>query len=353
MTSMTDEPAAPAGPPGIDPATLHRPEGSVEVPVQIALYRQMVRMRKFETRAYDLFMENLVKGTSHLSLGQEAIAAAFGEAMEAGDYTFATYRGHAHTLARGSSMTGVMGELLGRSCGVLSGKGGSMHLTDVPRGVMGSYAIVGAHLTIALGAAWSAQYKGERRVAVAFFGDGTTNIGAFHESLNLAAVWKLPVVFVCENNMYMEYTPIRAVTAVVNPAADRASAYGLESILVDGNDADAMYLTARECLDRARSGGGPSLIEARTYRTSGHSRADPGTYKPKEEVAAWAAYDPIVIYRTRLVGHGVSAAALDAIEETADSDVETATTEAKASPPPGEDMLLRDVWSDGGWSWRN
>ncbi len=353
MSASTDEPVEATGPPGIDPSTLHHPGGSVESATELALYRQMVRMRKFETRAYDLFMQNLVKGTSHLSLGQEAIAAGFGEAMQDGDYTFATYRGHAHTLARGTSMTGVMGELLGRSCGVLTGKGGSMHLTDVSHGVMGSYAIVGAHLTIALGAAWSAQYRGEPRVAVAFFGDGTTNIGAFHESLNLAAVWKLPVVFVCENNLYMEYTPISTVTAVANPAADRAGAYGLERILVDGNDADAMYLTARECLDRARSGAGPSLIEARTYRTSGHSRADPGTYKPKEEVAAWAAYDPIVIYRTRLLGHGVSAAALDAIEETADSDVETATVEAKASPPPGEDMLLRDVWSDGGWSWRN
>jgi TPP-dependent pyruvate/acetoin dehydrogenase alpha subunit len=353
MSASTDPPAEATGPPGVDPSTLHRPDGSVDPPTELALYRQMVRMRRFETRAYDLFMQNLVKGTSHLSLGQEAIAAAFGEAMEDGDYTFATYRGHAHTLARGTSMTGVMGELLGRSCGVLSGKGGSMHLTDVSRGVMGSYAIVGAHLTIALGAAWSAQYRGEPRVAVAFFGDGTTNIGAFHESLNLAAVWKRPVVFVCENNLYMEYTPIGTVTAVANPAADRAAAYGLERILVDGNDADAMYLTARECLDRARSGRGPSLIEARTYRTSGHSRADPGTYKPKEEVAAWAAYDPIVLYRTRLLRHGVSESVLDAIEEAADTDVETATVEAKASPPPGEDMLLRDVWSDGGWSWRN
>jgi pyruvate dehydrogenase E1 component alpha subunit len=313
----------------------------------------MVRMRKFEKRAYDLFMQNLVKGTSHLSLGQEAIAAGFGEAMEADDYTFATYRGHAHTLARGTSMTGVMGELLGRTCGVLSGKGGSMHLTDVEHGVMGSYAIVGAHLTIALGAAWSAQYRGEPRVAVAFFGDGTTNIGAFHESLNLAAVWKLPVVFVCENNLYMEYTPIGAVTAVSNPAADRAAAYGLASIMVDGNDADAVYLTARECLDRARSGQGPSLIEARTYRTSGHSRADPGKYKPDAEVAAWAAYDPITLYRSRLVASGVREADLDAVEETADGDVDTATAEAKASPPPGPEVLMSDVWSGGGSAWRN
>jgi TPP-dependent pyruvate/acetoin dehydrogenase alpha subunit len=353
MSATTDDLREAAGPPGVDPATLHRPGGSVESTTQLALFRQMVRMRKFETRAYDLFMQNLVKGTSHLSLGQEAIAAAFGEAMDENDYTFATYRGHAHTLARGTSMTGVMGELLGRSCGVLSGKGGSMHLTDVRRGVMGSYAIVGAHLTIALGAAWSAQYRGEARVAVAFFGDGTTNIGAFHESLNLAAVWKLPVVFVCENNLYMEYTPIGDVTAVANPAADRASAYGLDSILVDGNDAEAMYLTARECLDRARSGGGPSLIEARTYRSGGHSRADPGKYRPDEEVAAWAAYDPIDLFRARLLARGVSGAVLDAVEEAADGDVETATVEAKASPPPGPELLMANVWSDGGWSWRN
>src|ERR1700687_5124170 len=264
MSASTNESAATSGPPGIDPATLHRPDGGVDATTQLALYRQMVRMRKFETRAYDLFMENLVKGPSHLSLGQEAIAAAFGEAMEEGDYTFATYRGHAHTLARGSSMTGGMGELLGRSCGVLAGKGGSMHLTDVSHGVMGSYAIVGAHLTIALGAAWSAQYRGEQRVAVAFFGDGTTNIGAFHESLNLAAVWKLPVVFVCENNMYMEYTPIGQVTAVVNPAADRASPYGLPRILIDGNDADDVLRTARAAYKLAREGGGPSLIECLT-----------------------------------------------------------------------------------------
>jgi TPP-dependent pyruvate/acetoin dehydrogenase alpha subunit len=353
MSAPTDDITVAKGPPGVDPAILHRPGGSVDAPTQLALYRQMVRMRKFEKRAYDLFLQNLVKGTSHLSLGQEAIAAAFGVAMDEKDYTFATYRGHAHTLARGTSMTGVMGELLGRSCGVLSGKGGSMHLTDVKRGVMGSYAIVGAHLTIALGAAWSAKHRGDPRVAVAFFGDGTTNIGAFHESLNLAAVWKLPVVFVCENNLYMEYTPIRTVTAVDNPAADRASAYGLDSIVVDGNDADAMYLTARECLERARSGGGPSLIEARTYRTSGHSRADPGKYKPEEEVAAWAAYDPIDLYRARLLAHGVGEADLDAVEETADSDVQTATVEAQASPPPGLDLLMHNVWSDGGSSWRN
>lgn len=351
-TTATDVVTA-AGPPGVDPGVLYRPAGQVDRATGLALYRQQVAMRRFEKRAYDLFMQNLVKGTSHLSLGMEAVAAGFGEAMEGGDYTFATYRGHAHTLARGASMTGVMAELLGRSNGLLGGKGGSMHLTDVERGVMGSYAIVGAHLTIALGAAWSAQYRKEPRVAVAFFGDGTTNIGAFHEALNLAAVWKLPVVFVCENNRYMEYTPIESVTAVTYPAGDRAASYGLERIIIDGNDADAVYLTAREVLGRARSGGGPALVEAQTYRTGGHSRADPGKYRPQAEVDAWAGYDPLPLYRARLLAAGVGEAELTALEESVQAEVDAATEAAKNAPPPGPDQLLADVWADGGAAWRN
>ena len=175
----------------------------VPMPTRLQMYELLQELRQFEKRAYDLFMQQLVKGTSHLSLGMEAIAAGFGTAMRADDYTFATYRGHAHTLARGVPMEGVLAELLGRANGLLGGKGGSMHLTSVEHGVMGSYAIIGAHLTIANGAAWSAQYRGSGQVAVCFFGDGTTNIGAFHEALNYAAVFKLPVVFVCENNLYM------------------------------------------------------------------------------------------------------------------------------------------------------
>jgi len=341
------------GPPGVDPGALYRPPGVVADQTRLALYRELVRMRRFEKRAYDLFMQGLVKGTSHLSLGMEAIAAGFGQAMRREDYTFATYRGHAHTLARGAAMGAVMGELLGRESGLLHGKGGSMHLTDVEHGVMGSYAIVGAHLAIALGAGWSAQYLRLPRVAVAFFGDGTTNIGAFHESVNLAVVWRLPVVFVCENNLYMEYTAIGEVTAVPRPAADRASAYGLEPILVDGNDADAVYLTAREFLGRARDGGGPALIEARTYRSAGHSRADMGTYKPPEEAAAWARYDPVDVYRARLLTAGVAEDELRRIEAAADGEVDRATEEAKAAPPPGPDRLMTNVWSDGGSRWRN
>jgi acetoin:2,6-dichlorophenolindophenol oxidoreductase subunit alpha len=328
---------------------------STSVPEQtrLDLYRQVVRIRRFEERAYRLFMDGLVKGTSHLSLGMEAIAAGFGTAMRDDDYTFCTYRGHAHTLARGTPMPGVMGELLGRATGVCGGKGGSMHLTSVEHGVMGSYAIIGAHLVIANGAAWSAQARGSGQVAVCFFGDGTTNIGAFHEALNLAAVWKLPIVFVCENNLYMEYTAIGDVTAVEHPAADRASAYGLEPIIVDGNDPEAVHEVAARTLARARAGDGPSLVEAKTYRHGGHSRADPGTYRPDEEVAAWLERDPLPTYRARLVELGIEESVLQAIEDEADADVEAATVDAKAAPPPQLQAAFTNVWADGGSSWRS
>ena len=329
------------------------PEIDIGRETRMELYRLQLELRYCEKRAYDLFLQNLVKGTSHLSLGQEAIAAAFGVAMRPDDWTFCTYRGHAHTLARGASMAGVLGELMGRECGLLGGKGGSMHLTDVSKGAMGSYAIIGAHLPVAAGAAWSAQYRGTEQVAVCFFGDGTTNIGAFHEALNMSVVWKLPVVFVCENNLYMEYTPISAVTAVEHPAADRALAYGLERIVIDGNDADEVYKTAVKYMDRARKGGGPALIEAMTYRHSGHSRADPGQYRPEGELEKWLKRDPLDMYRNRLLEIGFAEATLKDMEGEAMKRVEEATATAKASPVPSLDAIEKDVWADGGAAWRN
>ena len=319
----------------------------------LRLYRLQFELREAEQRAYDLFLQNLVKGTSHLSLGQEAVAAGFAAAMQPGDLTFCTYRGHAHTLARGAAVEKVLGELMGRDNGLLRGKGGSMHLTSVEHGVMGSYAIVGAHLPIACGAAWRAQYKGQNDVTVCFFGDGTTNIGAFHEALNLAVVWKLPVVFVCENNLYMEYTPISAVTAVADPAAGRAGAYSLEAILIDGQDADVVYRTAQSAIAKARSGGGPSLIECKTYRYSGHSRADPAKYRPAGELDRWRERDPIKTYRRRLLDSGVSEEAIAEIEREVKRNVDEATEKCKASPPPPESILMTDVYADGGSAWRN
>jgi acetoin:2,6-dichlorophenolindophenol oxidoreductase subunit alpha len=324
-----------------------------DVDQKIAMYKSQFALRQFETRAYDLFLENYVKGTSHLSIGQEAIAAGVAAAMRPTDWTFATYRGHAHTLARGVPMTPVFAELMGRTNGLMAGKGGSMHLTSVEHGVMGSYAIIGAHLPIACGAAWSAQYRGTDQVAVAFFGDGSVNIGAFHEALNFAAIWKLPVIFFCENNLWMEYTRTSDVTAVVNPAADRAVAYGLESIIIDGNDADEVYEVTSQAIARARAGEGPSMIEAKTYRHGGHSRADPGKYRPDEEIAEWMAKDPIPRYRLRLLEAGVSESDLLEIEAQVDADVDEATEEAKAGGVPGEDLLMKDVWADGGAAWRN
>ena len=320
---------------------------------RLELYRLQLELRYCEKRAYDLFLQNLIKGTSHLSLGQEAIAAAFGVAMKPDDWTFCTYRGHAHTLARGASMAGVLGELMGRECGLLGGKGGSMHLTDVKRGAMGSYAIIGAHLPVAAGAAWSAQYRGTEQVAVCFFGDGTTNIGAFHEALNFSVVWKLPVIFVCENNLYMEYTPIHTVTAVEHPAADRAAAYGLEKVVVDGNDADDVYRTAVQYITRARQGGGPALIEAMTYRHSGHSRADPAKYRPEGELEKWLQRDPLTTYRSRLLEIGFAEATLKDMEEETMRKVDEATQVAKSSPLPSIDDIEKNVWADGGAAWRN
>ncbi len=324
-----------------------------DLDLRLGLYRVMVECRRFESRAQELFFEGLVRGTTHLGIGQEAVAAGFAAAMRADDYTFATYRGHNHALARGTPMGPLYAELFGRATGLMGGKGGSMHITSVEHHMMGSYAIVGAHLPIALGAAWSAQYRKSGQVAVCFFGDGTTNIGTFHEALNLAAVWKAPVVFVCENNQYMEYTAIGEVTAVARPAADRAAAYGLEPIVVDGNDVDAVYAVAVTALARARGGDGPSLVEAVTYRHGGHSRADPGKYRPDDEVAAWKARDPLTTYRARLEASGVDATALDAIEGEADAKVAAAEHEARMGPEPTQDVIETQVWADGGSAWRN
>jgi TPP-dependent pyruvate/acetoin dehydrogenase alpha subunit len=321
--------------------------------MRLKLYRSQLLLREAEQRAYDLFLQNLVKGTSHLSLGQEAVAAGFAEAMQPGDLSFCTYRGHAHTLARGVPVEKVLGELMQRDNGLMRGKGGSMHLMSAEHGVMGSYAIIGAHLPIACGAAWRAQYKGSKDVSVCFFGDGTTNIGAFHEALNFAVVWKLPVVFVCENNLYMEYTPISSVTAVAQPAADRAAAYGLPRILIDGNDADEVFRAAQEAYAKARAGGGPSLIECLTYRHSGHSRADPAKYRPEGELEKWKERDPVIVYRERLKQFGIDDKAVAKIDAEVRKIVDDATEACKAAPMPPLDILTTDVYADGGFAWRN
>jgi pyruvate dehydrogenase E1 component alpha subunit len=241
---------------------------------------------------------------------------------------------------------------MSRATGVCRAKGGSMHLTKAEKGMLGSYAIVGAHLPMAVGAAWSARLRDSGQVAVAFFGDGATNIGAFHEALNLAAVWRLPVVFVCENNLYMEYTPIGSVTAVPNPAADRAPANGMPGELVDGNDVLAVREVMTAAAGRARSGEGPTVVEARTYRHFGHSRTDPATYRPSDEVTEWMRRDPLEVARRRLAELGVPHAEVLAADERTTTLVAAAVAAAKAAPAADPAEALTDVWADGGSAWR-
>ena len=315
-------------------------------------YEQMAIIRGTEKAAHDLFLRGLVKGTTHLAAGHEAVAVGASAALRPDDYVFATYRGHHHAIARGASPQACLAELMQKSTGVCKAKGGSMHLTQADHGMLGSYAIVGAHLPMAGGAAWSARLRGTSQVAVAFFGDGATNIGAFHEALNLAAIWSLPVLFVCENNRYMEYTPIASVTSVPHPAADRAAANGMPGVLIDGNDVVAVHDAMVEAVDRARSGGGPTVVEALTYRHYGHSRTDPGTYRPDAEVAEWLARDPLIVGRQRLLELGGSQAEIDEVDSRAAETVAAASRAAQAAPAADPAEAFTDLWADGGWAWR-
>jgi pyruvate dehydrogenase E1 component alpha subunit len=326
--------------------------GSLDAPELLALYEQMSVIRRTEKAAHDLFMSGLVKGTTHLAAGHEAVAVGASAALRQDDYVFATYRGHHHAIARGATPEECLAELMSKATGLCGGKGGSMHLTKAATGMLGSYAIVGSHLPMATGAAWSAQMRGTGQIAVAFFGDGATNIGAFHEALNLAAVWRLPVLFICENNFYMEYTPIGTVTSVPNPAADRAGAHGLPGIVIDGNDVAVVHDTVARAAEQARSGDGPTVIEAHTYRHFGHSRTDPATYRPAEEVERWLERDPLTVARARLESLGVGANDLRQADARAERAVSDAVDAAKNAPEADPDDAFTDVWADGGSIWR-
>ena len=302
------------------------PELSVEY--RLDLLRQMHEIRFFEQNLRRLFEEGLVRGSTHLSIGQEAVSVGVCSALRKGDTATCTYRGHATTLAMGAPLDRSFGEILGRAGGLCGGKGGSMHLTDRSVGLLGSFAIVGAHLPITVGAAFAARYQRQDSVSVCFFGDGATNIGAFHEALNLAAVWKLPAVFVCENNLYGEYSPI-ASTTPVQQLVDRAASYAMAAARVDGNDVVAVRRTAVEAVDRARGGDGPTLIEALTYRWSGHSRSDPAQYRPRGELESWQQRDPIKRLREQLCDEG-AAEGCDRVAATAEAAVAEALESAKA-----------------------
>jgi acetoin:2,6-dichlorophenolindophenol oxidoreductase subunit alpha len=269
------------------------------------LLEAMWRIRCFEDEIRSLFFKGVVRGSTHLCQGQEAVAVGVCGALREGDKATCTYRGHGVVLAMGAPLDRAFGEILGRAGGLCGGKGGSMHLADLSVGALGSNAIVGGHLPMTVGVALANQYLGNSAVSVAFFGDGATNIGAFHESCNLAAVWRLPAIFVVENNHYGEYSPL-ASTTPIGRLAERAASYGMPGRYVDGNDVAAVRQIAREAVEWARAGEGPTLIEADTYRQQGHSRSDPATYRPAGELEAWIARDPITRLENQVEKEGLA-----------------------------------------------
>jgi pyruvate dehydrogenase E1 component alpha subunit len=309
------------------------------------LLRAMLRIRFFEDEVKEMFTASLVRGSTHLCQGQEAVAVGVCGALRPGDTMTCTYRGHGAVLAMGAPLDRAFGELLGKSHGLCRGKGGSMHFTDVSVGALGSNAIVGAHLPVTAGAALAAQQLRTGAVSVAFLGDGAANIGAFHESLNLAAIWRLPAIFVIENNHYGEYSPL-ASTTPVEELALRAASYAMPGVPVDGNDVAAVRAVTREAVRRARAGDGPTLIEADTYRQQGHSRSDPAAYRPPGELEAWLARDPIRRVADALADSGrLTQAQLEAVRAEVAAEVSEASSRARGWPEPAPESLFEDVYA--------
>jgi acetoin:2,6-dichlorophenolindophenol oxidoreductase subunit alpha len=297
-------------------------------------YEQMLEIRLFEEKVQELFMEGLIEGTTHLCQGQEAVPVGAVSALRDDDYMTITYRGHGHALARGISIEACFAELMGRATGCCKGVGGSMHFTDVSKGLLGAFAIVGAGLPVAVGAAHSARLQGRDSVALTFFGDGATNIGTFHEALNLASAWKAPTIFIIENNLYGEYTPMRETTPI-DDLAERAKAYAIPGVIVDGQDIDAVHSATSEAIARARSGEGPSLLEMKTYRYRGHSRTDPARYRPEGELEAWKNRDPLEILGARLAEEGLlSKEDQETLRETLQQMMDETAARAQNAPFP-------------------
>lgn len=309
------------------------------------LLGQMEQIRLFEETAEQLYMRGLIHGTMHLSIGQEAVAVGTIAALLPGDFILSTHRGHAHCLAKGADMRLMMAEFMGKETGYCRGRGGSMHIADVDGGNLGANGIVAGGLPIAVGVGMSLQIQARSEVCVAFFGDGAANEGAFHEALNCAAIWRLPIVFVCENNQYAMSMPVRDAVSVAD-ISQRAAAYDIPGITIDGNDLLAVYEAASVAVDRARGGSGPTLIEARTYRWRGHSKSDRNLYRTQDEIAQWKARDPIVRFRTLLLDEGViDQQAAAAIHAAAQAAIEQAIAFAEASPEPDPATMEHEVYA--------
>ena len=309
------------------------------------MYRKMLEIRLFEEKVFDLYGQNLVPGTIHLYAGEEAVAVGVCSNLNVDDYITSTHRGHGHCIAKGADLRRTMAEILGKKTGYCKGKGGSMHIADFSVGMLGATAVVGAGLPIAVGAGLSAKLRKTSQVVACFFGEGASNQGTFHESINMASVWALPVVFVCENNLYAMGTRQSRIMSVQN-VADRASAYGIPGVMVDGNDVLVVYEAARTAVERARAGKGPTLMECKTYRHKGHSRVDSGKYRPKEEVEEWLGKDPIKRFRQAMLGNGIlTQTELEHVEKEVANEVADAVKFALDSPYPEGKEALENVYA--------
>lgn len=311
----------------------------------LSFYKNMVTIRAFESKAQELFAAGLIPGFVHLYLGEEAVASGVCAALEKSDFIASTHRGHGHLVAKGGDLKFMMAELLGRSTGYCKGKGGSMHIADVDLGILGANGIVGAGMPIATGAAFACKYKKTTDVAVAFFGDGASDRATFHESLNLASIWKLPVIFVCENNGWA-ISNAQKNHQNVTDISDRASGYGIPGVSVDGNDVIAVYEAACAAVERARKGDGPTLIECKTWRWRGHFEGDPGAYKDPKDQAEWLTKDPIPRLEKNLLKlKYATQAELDGIRAAAEESIAEAIKFADESPQPDPREVLTDVYA--------
>ncbi len=311
----------------------------------VARFERMLEIRGFEERLNVLFASGAIHGTTHLAMGQEALAVALATELEPTDYVTGTYRGHALALALGMSPRSVLAEIMGRAEGSTGGLGGSMHVSDMGVGLLPTFAIVGAGLPVSVGAGLAFKYRNEPRVSVAVFGDGSTNIGAFHESMNLAAIWRLPVVFVCDNNVYGEYSRINLTTPIEDLHL-RAASYAMPAAVVDGMEVPAVRATLAEAIERARTGGGPTFVEAKTYRFAGHSRADTAPYRPEGELEYWTQRDPIRLGRAVLQSSGqLDETQIANLEETVGSGLDTVIEEVQALPDPRLADMFANVWT--------
>jgi len=316
----------------------------VEKTKLLEMYQRMLQIRYFEEKVFELYGQNLVPGTIHLYAGEEAVAVGVCANLRKDDYITSTHRGHGHSIAKGADLGKVMAEILGKKTGYCKGKGGSMHIADFSIGMLGATAVVGAGIPIAAGAGLSIKLRGTDQVVACFFGEGASNQGTFHEGINLAAVWGLPVVFVCENNLYAMGTRQSLVMAIEN-IADRAVAYGIQGVTVDGNDVLAVFEVASEAVNRARREEGPTLIECKTYRQKGHSRFDPAAYRPKNEVEDWLKKDPIPRFKSKLMEMGALTEEEDEeFRREATDAVEEAVKFAMESPFPEPEEALEDVY---------